>query len=115
MGHTGTSDGLNESFLDDAFLDVQGQLTGALLRSTPADTVGQTADVLDFHCLRPLALLRDRSRTMVCALSDRTHVFHFCGIKHNFYPFLKQIIFFPNWKKTLQLNQNLSFSEKKSR
>ena len=51
---------------------------------------------------------------MVCALSDRTHVFHFCGIKHNFYPFLKQIIFFPNWKKTLQLNQNLSFSEKKA-
>ena len=43
---------------------------------------------------------------MVCALSDRTHVFHFCGIKHNFYPFLKQIIFFP------ELEENASIEPK---
>ena len=92
MGHAGAADGLNECFLNDAVLDIQGQLTCALFRCTPADAMGQAADILDFHCLGPLSLLRDRSRTMVCALSYRTHVFHFYGIKHSFFPFLKQIL-----------------------
>ena len=39
VGHTGTSNGLNQSLLDDAFLNVQGKLTCTLLRSTPSHTV----------------------------------------------------------------------------
>ena len=37
----------DKGFLDDAVLDVQGQLAGALLRSTPATTMGQARNVFD--------------------------------------------------------------------
>ncbi|WP_431651149.1 hypothetical protein, partial [Erwinia amylovora] len=47
MGHTRAADGLNECLLDDAVLDIQGQLTCALFRCTPADAMGQAADILD--------------------------------------------------------------------
>ena len=33
---------LNESLLDDTFLNVEGELTCTLLRSTPTDTVSKT-------------------------------------------------------------------------
>ena len=35
-GAAGAADGLNEGLLDDAVLDVQAQLAGTLLGSTPA-------------------------------------------------------------------------------
>ena len=45
--HTGTSDGLYQSFLDNTFFYVQGQLTGTLLSTTPTYTVCQTGNVFD--------------------------------------------------------------------
>ena len=77
MGHAGAADGLHQCFLDDAVLDVECQLAGALLRSTPADAVGKTADILDFLRLHPLALFGDRRRTVVCALGNGTHMLDF--------------------------------------
>ena len=41
MGHAGAADGLDQGFLDDAVLDVEGQLAGALLGSAPAHAVGE--------------------------------------------------------------------------
>ena len=49
----------NKGFLDDAVLDVQAQLAGALLGSTPAHTLGVAADILNFIRLDPLALFGD--------------------------------------------------------
>ena len=77
MGHTRAADGLYESLFDNTFLDIQGQLACTLLRSAPADTVCQTADVLDFLSLYPLALFGNRSRTMVGAFGHTTHVLNF--------------------------------------
>ena len=62
VGHAGAAEGLHQRFLDDAVLDVQGQLAGALLRRAPADAVGKAADVLDFLRLHPLALFGDRAQ-----------------------------------------------------
>ena len=39
MRHAGAADGLDESFLDDAVLHVEGELAGALLRRAPTDTM----------------------------------------------------------------------------
>ena len=78
MSHAGTADGFNEGFFDDAVFDVQGQLAGALLRSTPAYTVSQAADVFDFLGLYPFAFFRNRCRTVICAFRDGTHILNFC-------------------------------------
>ena len=77
MGHAGAANGLNESFLDDAVLDIQGQLAGTLLRCAPAYTMGEAADVLHVLGLDPLALLRNRSGAVVHFLCHTCHVFHF--------------------------------------
>ena len=45
VGHTRAADGLNEGLLDDAVLDVQRELAGALLRCAPTHTVRKTGDV----------------------------------------------------------------------
>ena len=39
VSHTGTSDCLNQCFLNDTFLNIQAQLTGTLLWCTPANAV----------------------------------------------------------------------------
>ena len=43
--HIKAEQGLNESFLDDTFLNVEGKLAGTLLRCTPADTVSKARDI----------------------------------------------------------------------
>ena len=77
MGHSGAADGLNQSFLNDAVLDVQRQLAGTLLRSAPADAVCVAGDVLDISGLHPFRLFRDRSCAMVYALVYDAHVLYF--------------------------------------
>lgn len=78
MSHAGTADSFNEGFFDDAVFDVEGQLAGALLRSTPAYTVGQTAYIFDFLYLYPFAFFRNRCRSVICAFRDGTHILNFC-------------------------------------
>jgi hypothetical protein len=93
VGHTGAAQGLDQSFFDDAFLNVQGQLAAALLRSAPADTVGETADIGDLLCLHPLAFFRNGSGAMVCALTDGAHVLYFCTVNHGNIPFFSKDVF----------------------
>ena len=92
MGHAGAADGLHQSLLNDALLDVQGQLAGALLRSTPADTVGEAADVLDLLGLYPLALFRNGSGAVVSALSHGAHILYFCTVNHGKFPFFQKTV-----------------------
>ena len=66
-----------ESFFDNAVLYVECQLAGALLRSAPADTMCQTADVLNLFCLNPLAFFWNGGRTMVGTFGHATHVLYF--------------------------------------
>ena len=47
MRHAGAADGLDESFLDDAVLHVEGELAGALLRRAPTDTMRKAGNVAD--------------------------------------------------------------------
>ena len=42
VGHTGAAEGFDQRFLDHAVFDVQREFAASLLRSAPADTVGQT-------------------------------------------------------------------------
>jgi hypothetical protein len=90
VGHTGAAQSLDQSFFDDAFLNVQGQLAAALLRSAPADTVGETADIGDLLCLHPLAFFGNGSGAMVCALTNGAHVLYFCTINHGNIPFFSK-------------------------
>ena len=83
VGHAGAADGLHQSLFDDAVLDVQRQLAGALLRCTPAHTVGVAADVLDLIGLDPCALFGDGSRTMLRTFGDRAHILYLLRIGHN--------------------------------
>ena len=88
MGHAGAADGFNQSFLNDAVLDVQAQLAGTLLGCAPAHTVGIAADVLNFIGLDPFALFRDGSGTMLRTLRDRAHIVDLCGVfDHNILSF----------------------------
>ena len=87
VGHAGTADGLYQRFFNDAVLHVQGQLAGTLLGRAPANTVGQTADVLDLLGLNPFALLRDGGGAVIRALGHRAHMLHFGGIDHILSPF----------------------------
>jgi hypothetical protein len=75
--HTGATDCLYESLLNDTVLHVEAQFAGTLLRCAPADTVGITRDLLDFLYCYPFALLGDRSRSMISAFTNATHVFNF--------------------------------------
>ena len=76
--HAGAADGFDQRLLDDAVLDVQRELAGALLGGAPTHAVGEAGDVGDLLGLDPLALLGDGRGAVVCALGDRAHVFHFC-------------------------------------
>ena len=76
-GHARAADGLNEGLLDDAVLDVQRELAGALLRCAPTHTVRKTGDVGNLLSLDPLALLGDGCGTVVCTLGNGAHVLHF--------------------------------------
>ncbi len=73
---------LDQGLLDDAVLDVEGQLAGALLRRAPADAVRQAGDVLDFLGLHPFALFGDGRGTVVGSLRHADHFFNFAGILH---------------------------------
>src|SRR5699024_11570975 len=76
-----------QGLLDDAVLDVQAQIAGALLRSAPAHAVGVAADVLNFVRLDPFALFRDGRRAVLGAFGDGAHGFDLCRIRHNFLSF----------------------------
>ena len=91
MSHAGAADGLNQSFLDDAFLNVQGELAAALLRSTPAYTMSQAADILNLLGLYPLALFWNWSWTMVYFFCNASHVFNMLIIINHFV-FLSSLI-----------------------
>ena len=81
-------DGLDQGFLDDAVLDVQAQLAGALLGCAPTYTVGVAADVLNFLGLDPLTLFGDGGGTVLGPFCDRAHVIDLCGVfDHNFLSF----------------------------
>ena len=82
MGHAGAAEGLDEALLDDALLDVKGELAGTLLRGAPAHAVREAGDVLDLLGLDPLALLGDGRGAVICALGDGAHILDFCGILH---------------------------------
>lgn len=77
MGHTGAADRLDERLLNNAFLDVESELAGTLLRRAPADAVRETADVLDLLRVNPLALFGNRGIFMTGnarALGDAEHL-----------------------------------------
>ena len=57
MGHSGAANRLNQGLLNITLLDVEAELTGALLRCTPAHTVGESRYVFDLLGLHPLSLL----------------------------------------------------------
>ena len=57
--------------------------------------------ISDFLDLSPCTLLRNGSRTMVCALGYRTHIFHFDRINHSTIPFLLRTLFPANSGKRL--------------
>jgi hypothetical protein len=82
MGHTGASDRLYECFFDDTILNIKGKLAGTLLRCAPAYTVSKSGNIFNLISVYPLALFRDGSRFMLCALIDRTHFFNFCCVLH---------------------------------
>ena len=77
MCHTGTSDSLNESLLNDSLFHIQSQLTCTLLGSTPAYTVCQTGNIFYFFCLNPFCFFRDWSTAMMHTLCYSTHFFNF--------------------------------------
>ena len=87
MRHAGAADGFDESFLDDAVFHVEGELAGALLRRTPADTVRKAGNVADLLRLDPLAFLRNGRRAMVCTLCNRAHMLYFSRVNHCKNPF----------------------------
>ena len=91
MGHARAADGLDQSLLNDALLDVERQLAGALLGRAPADTVGKAGNIGDLLGLDPLALFGDRGRAVICALCDGTHMLDFGRINHNDLPFLSSV------------------------
>ncbi|OQB51920.1 MAG: hypothetical protein BWX99_02668 [Deltaproteobacteria bacterium ADurb.Bin151] len=70
MGHAGASECFDQRFLNDAIFHVKRQFAGTLLRRTPPDTVGKTADIFNLLHLRPPALLRDGGRAVFGALGD---------------------------------------------
>ena len=76
------ADCLNESFFDDAVLNVESKLTCSLLWCTPTDSMGQTGNVLDLFCIDPLSFLWNWSAAVLSTALDCTHVFNFCGILH---------------------------------
>ena len=82
MGHAGAADDLHESLLNDAVLDVQAQLAGALLGRAAADTVGVAGDIFDFPGLNPFSFFRNRSGAMVRAFGNTNHVFNFLCVLH---------------------------------
>ena len=88
VGHTGAAQSLDQSFFNDALLDIQGQLAAALLRSTPADAVGKTADILNFLDLHPLTLFGDGSGAVISTLGHGAHMLYFCTINHGKFSFL---------------------------
>ena len=91
MGHAGAAQGFHQRFLNDAVLDVEGQLAGALLGCAPAHTMGKAGDVADFLGLHPLALFGDGSGTMICALGDGAHMLNFGRVNHMDF-FLSKIV-----------------------
>ncbi len=80
--HAGAADRLHQRFLNDAVLDVERELARALLRRAPADAVRQAGNILNLACLHPTAFFRNRSRTVIAALCNAGHFFHFAGILH---------------------------------
>ena len=82
VGHARAADGLDQGFLDDAVLHVQGQLAGALLRRAPAHAVGEAGDVLDLLGLHPAAFFGNGRRTVIRSLRHTRHVFDFGGVDH---------------------------------
>ena len=91
MGHARAADGLDQSLLNDALLDIERQLAGALLRRAPADAVGEAGNIGDLLGLDPLALFGDRGRTVICALRNGAHMLHFGRVNHNDLPFLSSV------------------------
>ena len=87
MRHAGAADGFDEGFLNDAVFHVEGELAGALLRRTPADTVRKAGNVADLLRLDPLAFLRNGRRAMVCTLCNRAHMLYFSRVNHCKNPF----------------------------
>ena len=77
MGHARAANGLNESFLNDTFFNVKAELAGALLGSTPAHTMGETGNILDFFSLYPFALFGNGSRTMTMQTFYLLHLLNF--------------------------------------
>ena len=77
MRHTRAAARFDERLLDNALLDVQGQLAHALLRRAPADAMGEAGDVADLVRLDPLALFGNGRRPVLGTLGDDAHVFDF--------------------------------------
>jgi hypothetical protein len=92
VGHTGTTDGFHQSFLDDAFFDVEGQFAGTLLGGAPAHTVGQTGNVGDFLGFSPLSFLRDRGGTVFRTLGHADHLLDFVTQIHRVFSFALDVV-----------------------
>ena len=65
VSHTRATDGLNECFLNDTFLNVERKLASTLLRCTPANTVSVSGNVFYFLGLNPFTLFGNRCGTVM--------------------------------------------------
>jgi hypothetical protein len=52
--------------------------------------VGETADILNFLDLHPLALFRDGSGAVIGTLGHGAHMLYFCTVNHGNYPFFSK-------------------------
>ena len=77
MCHAGAADRLDESFLNDALLDIEGELAGTLLRCAPANTVRISGNIFHFPGLDPLRFFRNGSRAVMYALMNDAHILYF--------------------------------------
>ena len=63
---------------------IEGQFVGALLWGTPADAVGESADIAYLSGLCPCTFLWNRGGTMIRALSHSAHLLYFRRVLHSF-------------------------------
>ena len=82
MRHARATDGLDQRFLNDAVFHIQRQLAGALLRCAPADAMRQAGNIGDLRGFYPFAFFRNGRGTVMGALFDAYHFFHFFGKLH---------------------------------
>ncbi|MPM67650.1 hypothetical protein SDC9_114574 [bioreactor metagenome] len=82
MGHARAADRFDKRLLDDAALDVERELAGALLRRAPAHAVRKAGDVSYLPRFYPFSLFGDGRGAVIGALCHTYHFFNFARTLH---------------------------------